>query len=109
MGAALQSTKGYGAPETGQIFARARKLWEQLGFPSEFLQIPYGLSRHHMASGELDRAQWLAEDLLRVSLQRDDSPGLVLGHLASGRNRFIGGRLAPARSWTAPISRRHDT
>ena len=51
-----------------------------------------------MASGELDRAQWLAEDLLRVSLQRGDCAGLVLGHLASGRNRFIGGRFAPARS-----------
>jgi predicted ATPase len=98
LGAALQSIKGYGAPETGQIFARARKLWEQLGFPSEFLQIPYGQSRHHMARGELDRAQWLAEDLLRLSLQRDDSAGLVLGHLASGRNQFIGGRFASARS-----------
>jgi predicted ATPase len=61
LGAALQSIKGYGAPETGQIFARARKLWEQLGSPSEFLEIPYGQSRHHMARGELDRAQWLAE------------------------------------------------
>jgi predicted ATPase len=98
LGAALQSIKGYGAPETGQIFARARKLWEQLGSPSEFLEIPYGQSRHHMARGELDRAQWLAEDLLRLSLPRDDSAGLVLGHLASGRNRFIGGRFAPARS-----------
>jgi hypothetical protein len=98
LGAVLQSIRGYGAPETGEIFARARKLWERLGFPSEFRQIPYGQSRHHMARGELDRAQWLAEDLLRVSLERDDSAGLVLGYLASGRNRFIGGRFAPARS-----------
>jgi len=98
LGAALQSIKGYGALETGEVFARARKLWEQLGFPSGFLQIPYGQSRHHMARGELDRAQWLAEDLLHLSLRRDDSAGLVLSHLASGRNRFIGGRFAPARS-----------
>jgi predicted ATPase len=98
LGAALQSIKGYGAPETGQIFTRARKLWEQLGFPSEFLQIAYGQSRHHTARGELDRAQLLAEDLLRQSLVREDSAGLVLGHLAAGRNQFIGGRFAPARS-----------
>jgi predicted ATPase len=51
-----------------------------------------------MARGELDRALWLAEDLLRLGLQRDDSAGLVLGHLACGRNLFIGGRFAPARS-----------
>jgi hypothetical protein len=98
LGAALLSTKGYGAPETGEIFARARKLWEQLGSRSEFLQIPYGQSRHYMARGELDRALWLAEDLLRLGLQRDDSAGLVLGHVACGRNLFIGGRFAPARS-----------
>jgi len=98
LGAALQSIKGYGAPETGQIFTRARKLWKQLGFPPEFLQIAYGQSRHHTARGELDRAQWLAEDLLRLSLKREDSAGLVLGHLAAGRNQFIGGRFAPARS-----------
>ena len=98
LGAALQSIKGYGAPETGQIFARARKLWEQLGSPSEFLQIAYGQARHHTARGELDRAQSLAEDLLRLSLQRGDSAGLILGHLTSGRNLFIGGRFAPARS-----------
>jgi DNA-binding winged helix-turn-helix (wHTH) protein/tetratricopeptide (TPR) repeat protein len=98
LGAALQSTKGYGASETGEIFARARKLWEQLGSRSEFLQIPYGQSRHYMARGELDRALWLAEDLLRLGLQRADSAGLVLGHLACGRTLFIGGMLAPARS-----------
>jgi DNA-binding winged helix-turn-helix (wHTH) protein len=108
LGAALQSIKGYGAPETGQIFARARKLWEQLGFPSEFLQIPYGQSADHTARGELDRAQWLAEDLLRVSLQRNDSAGFVLGHLASGRNRFIGGRFAPARSHLEEVLAHYD-
>ena len=98
LGAALQSIKGYGAPETGRIFARARKLWEQLGSPPQFLQIAYGESRHHTARGDLDRAQWLAEDLLRLSVERNDTAGLVLGHLASGRNQFIGGRFAPARS-----------
>jgi predicted ATPase len=98
LGAALQSIKGYGAPETGQIFTRARKLWEQLGSPPEFLQIAYGESRHHTARGDLDRAQWLSEELLRLSVERNDPAGLVLGHLASGRNQFIGGRFAPARS-----------
>jgi class 3 adenylate cyclase len=41
---ALQASKGYAAPETGQAYARALKLWEKLGSPSEFLQIPYGQS-----------------------------------------------------------------
>ena len=45
LGAVLQAVKGSAAPETGHAYARARELWEQLGSPSEFLQIPYGQSR----------------------------------------------------------------
>jgi hypothetical protein len=41
LGAVLFAVKGYAAPETGQAYARARELWEQLGYPAEFLQIPY--------------------------------------------------------------------
>src|SRR3954452_15984605 len=35
LGAVLQAVKGFAAPETGQAYARARELWEQLGFLSE--------------------------------------------------------------------------
>jgi predicted ATPase len=97
LGAALLVVKGYGAPEAGAAYARARELWEQLGAPSEFLQIPFGQSRYHLARGELDRAQSLAEDLLQLSRQRNDTAGLVLGHYASGRNLNLAGRFALAR------------
>jgi predicted ATPase len=85
LGAVLLAAKGLGAPETGHAYGRARELWEQLGFPSEFLGIPYGLSFYHLFRGELDRAQSLAEDILRISRQRNDAAGLVLGHLSCGR------------------------
>jgi len=98
LGAALMAVKGYAAPETGQAYARARELWEQLGYPSEFLQVPYGQSIYHRFRGEVDLAQRLAEDLLRLSLRRNDSAGIVLGHLSSGRNLMFIGRLASSRS-----------
>jgi predicted ATPase len=98
LGAVLHAVKGNAAPETGQAYARARELWEQLGFPSEFLHIPFGQSRHYVARGELDLAQRLDEDLLRLSRQRDDSTGLVLGHYSSGRNLMFVGRFASSRS-----------
>ena len=78
LGAALRAVKGQAAPETGRAYARARELWEQLGSPSEFLQAPYGQSRYHAFRGELDLAQRLDERLLHLSLQRNDSAGLVL-------------------------------
>ena len=93
---ALIAAKGFAAPETGRAYARARKLWEQLGSPSEFFQIPYGQSIYHVVRGELDLAQHSAEDLLRLSRQRND-PG-VLGHFSSGRNLMFCGKFAASRS-----------
>jgi predicted ATPase len=98
LGAVLQAVKGYAAPETGQAYARARELWEQLGSPSEFLQIPYGQSRYHVGRGEPELAMCLDEDLLRLSRQRNDRAGLVTAHLSSGRNLMYMGRFASSRS-----------
>ena len=96
--AALIVARGFPAPEPGQAYARARALWERLGSPADFLQIPYGQSVYHINRGEFDLAQRLAEDLLRLSRQRNDSTGLVLGHDAAGRNLMFAGSFAPSRS-----------
>ena len=98
LSAALRAAKGQGAPETGHAYARARVLWEGLGSPSEFLQIPYGQSRYHAHRGELELARRLDEDLLRLSRQRNDTAGLILGHLSSGVNLMFAGMFAASRS-----------
>jgi hypothetical protein len=85
LAAVLMPVKGHAAPEAGQVYARARELWEQLGSPSEFFRIPYGQSLYHAIRGKLDLALSLNEDLLRLSRQRNDSGGLVLGYYSSGR------------------------
>ena len=97
LGAVLRLVKGQAAPESGRAYARARELWDQLGSPSEFLQVPYGLSRYHAYRGELDLALRLDEDLLRLSRQRSDSAELVLGHLSAGRTLVFIGRFASSR------------
>ena len=107
-GAVLIAVKGEAAPETGQAFARARKLWEQLGFPSEFLHIPYGQSVYHMIRGEFDLAQRLDEDLLSLSRQRADSAGLILGHYSSGRNLMFAGRFGSSRTHLEEVLALYD-
>jgi predicted ATPase len=119
LGLVLVALKGYAAPETGDAYARARELWEQLGSPSEFLRIPYGQSRYHVNRGELGSALRLDDDLLRLSRQRNDSGELVLAHLSFGRNLMFLGRFVSSRSHLEealalydPISHRslvHDT
>ncbi|MBV8735907.1 MAG: AAA family ATPase [Alphaproteobacteria bacterium] len=96
--AVLQAVKGYAAPETGQAYARARELWEQLGSPSEFLQIPYGQSLYHAVRGELKMGLRLDEDLVSLSRSINDAAGLVLGHLSSGRHLTVTGGFALSRS-----------
>ena len=97
LGAVLQAVKGFAALATGQVYARARDLWEQLGFPSEFLHIPYGQSRNHLYRGELDLALQLDEELLRLSRRRRHSAGLVVGHATYGMSLLVAGRFGPCR------------
>ena len=108
LGTALMAVKGYAAPETGDAYARARELWEQLGSPSEFLRIPYGQSLYHAVRGELDVAQRLDEDLLRLSDQSKNSAGLVLGHASFGRNLMFAGRFASSRSHLEQVLALYD-
>jgi predicted ATPase len=98
LGAALMVVKGFGAPETGQAYARARELWEQLGSPAEFLRVAYGQSLYRTYCGELHLAQRSAEDLLRLSRERSDFAGLVLGHYTAGLSLIFRGRFALSRS-----------
>jgi class 3 adenylate cyclase/predicted ATPase len=97
LAAVLNAVQGFAASETGHAYARARGLWEQLGSPSEFLQIPYGECRYHLNRGELGRAQRLAGDVLRLSGERNDSAGLVLGHHMYGGTLMFTGRFASSR------------
>jgi class 3 adenylate cyclase/predicted ATPase len=98
LGAALRFVRGQATQEMGHAFARARELWEKLGSPPEFHHIPYGQSFYHVYRGEFDLAQHLDADLLRVSRQRNDIPGLVLGHASSGRTLMFAGRFALSKS-----------
>jgi DNA-binding winged helix-turn-helix (wHTH) protein/predicted ATPase len=97
LGAVLIAVKGHVAPETGQAYARARELWEELGSPTEFLNVPAGQSRYHLYRAEFDLAQRLAEDLLRLSRQRNDTAGLFLGDVYTGLNLMFTGRFAASR------------
>ncbi len=98
LGAVVTFSKGYAARETGDTYARARELWEQLGSPLEFLRVPFGQSLYHVYRGEFDLALRLDEGLLRLSRQRNDPPGLVLGHQSFGRNLFFVGSFASSQS-----------
>jgi len=98
LGVALNAVEGHSANETGHIYARARKLWERLGRPAEFLHIPHGQSRYYAYRGELALALRLDQELFHQNLDSNDPDVLVLGHMSSGRNLMHAGSFAAARS-----------
>jgi TolB-like protein/DNA-binding winged helix-turn-helix (wHTH) protein/predicted ATPase/Tfp pilus assembly protein PilF len=96
-GAVLRFLKGQAALETRQAYAHMRRLWEQLGSPPELRHVAYGLSMAYAYGGDLAEARHIGEELLRVSQERDDSAGLVLGHSVCGQHCFMSGELQAAR------------
>ena len=108
LGAVLQVVKGPSAPETGLAYARALDLWTRLGSPVEFLRVPYGRLRYLLFRGELDLALGLEEDLLRLSRQRNDRGGLVVGHYTSGRTLMYTGKFASSRSHLKEVLALYD-
>jgi predicted ATPase len=58
--------------------------------------------------GELDLALRLDEDLLRLSRQRNDSAGLVQGHLSFGRTLMYAGQFASSRAHLEDVLALYD-
>jgi hypothetical protein len=59
LGRGVARSKARRRRKRAMLPARARGLWEQLGSPSNFLQVPFGHSRYHMFRGELIwRSAW---------------------------------------------------
>ena len=64
LGAALVASVGNSAPETGQAYARARELGEQLGDTAALVPVLSGLATHHQTRGEYVAMREIADDLL---------------------------------------------
>ena len=108
LGSVRVAIRGYAAAETGRSYKRARELWEQLDYPSEFLGAPWGEWLFHGNRSELTLAYGIAENLLRLSEQRRDNVGAVLGHLASTGVLSLRGEFARSRFHVDNIPRFYD-
>ena len=98
LGAVLIAVKGFAAPETGRCLCPRPRAVGAAGFPLGVPSDSLWAVTHHVYRGEFDLALRFDEDLLRLSRQRNDTAGLVLGHVSSGRALFFVGRFASSRS-----------
>ena len=84
LGKAMIATNGYGAPETGEAFNRARSLCEQLDRPPQLVSVLHGQWVRVLLAGDLALARSRAEELLTLGTERNDPVWTVMGCRISG-------------------------
>jgi predicted ATPase len=98
LGQVLMATKGYSAPEPGEVFARARQLCEQLNQPPQLGRVLVGQLDFRFTRGELDQAECHAEEICRLGETRNEMMWKCRGSSVSGliclyRGKFIDARV----------------
>jgi TOMM system kinase/cyclase fusion protein len=97
LGAALQMTKGYGAPEVEHAYTQARALCQQVGETPELVPVLFGLWRFYGVRSQLHTARELGETLLRLAQRAHDPALAVIAHSALGATWLYLGALPAAR------------
>jgi predicted ATPase len=77
LGAALQITKGQGAPEVEHAYTRAHALCQQVGETPEIVPTLLGLWRFYNQRAHFHTARDLGDTLLRLGQQADDRTRLL--------------------------------
>ncbi len=96
LSAALQTTRGFTAPEMEPIYRRSQKLGQQVGDTWQLFSAINGLRRLHYVRGELQTAHTLAEQLLSLARASQDPSLLVMAHQALGAALLTLGELTTA-------------
>jgi predicted ATPase len=99
LGAALQTAKGYAAPEVEQAYTQARALCQQLGEMPGLVPVLFGLWRFYLVRPQLHTARELGETLLRLAQQAHDDSLAVVAHYVLGATWFNLGALSAARHY----------
>jgi class 3 adenylate cyclase/predicted ATPase len=101
LGASLIATKGYAAPEVGEIYTSAQQLCQHLEDPYQLFPVLRGLWSYYLVRAELQMAHTLGEQLFALAQQVQDSAMLLAAHRALGATLFYLGAVASASTYLA--------
>jgi DNA-binding winged helix-turn-helix (wHTH) protein/tetratricopeptide (TPR) repeat protein len=97
LGAAVQSTKGYGAPEVQQAYERAGELCQRLGETPHLFPALMGLWSFAVGRGEWTRSLELAHKNLRLAQSIAEPAPLARSWRGLGHVQYFLGRFDDAR------------
>jgi predicted ATPase len=95
--APLAAAKGYGVPEVGQAYTRARALCEKIDDPDQLFLVLYGLWGHNLVRSELQTSRELAADCLALAEQERKVAFLMEAHRMTDESAFYMGEFGRAR------------
>jgi class 3 adenylate cyclase/predicted ATPase len=99
LGHALDTTKGLAALETGEAYARARWLCEQLNRPAQLGLVLYGQFLFRIVRGELEQAEHHAEEMRHLGDTRNDVTWRCFGAQISGNISFYLAKFTDVRAY----------
>jgi class 3 adenylate cyclase/predicted ATPase len=98
LGFPLKVIKGYGAPEVGQAYARARELCQQIGETPQLFTAIQGLCGFYIMRAEYRMARELAEQCLTLAQRVQDPVILLWAHATRANVLFYFGELTQTRA-----------
>jgi predicted ATPase len=108
LGAPLQATRGWAAPEMVQTYNRARELCRQVGETPQLFGVLGGLWVFYFDRAEYKTAHELAEQCLRLAQRVQNSYLLVWAHCFVGMTLFNLGEFALAQDHLEQGIARYD-
>jgi predicted ATPase/class 3 adenylate cyclase len=97
LGPALMPTSGYGSPEVGRVYQRALAICREIGESVQLFPVVRGLWEFSEVSGDLTTAREMAEELLRLAIDADESGRLLIASHALGETLTYLGEFRLAR------------
>jgi predicted ATPase len=98
LGPPLMATMGYGVPEVGAAYGRARELCDRVGEVAQLLPILYGQSVYHIVNPATRMARQLTEEFLRMAESQGESGPALVAHRVLGFVQYEHGELVASRA-----------
>jgi predicted ATPase len=96
LGSVLSTVRGWGSPEMGAAYGRARELCRKMSESELLFPALFGLFTFHQNRGEHHKAHDVAVEVLSSAARRQHAPAELLGHRILGAELVFLGELAAA-------------
>jgi TolB-like protein/tetratricopeptide (TPR) repeat protein len=100
-GLALRSFRGFGHPETGKAYSRARELCHDIGDAPQLFPVLFGLWEFFQNQGDLEAAVDVGEQMLVLAEKSDDQGQRVAAHAVMADNLLCVGDPVPSTEHAA--------